>query len=102
MIPTPTSWCPPGLSAPKWREPNRFGNSRLGILRGPGQFNTDLSLVKLLALSWPREGANLEFRTEFFNVFNHPSFRIRTTTYRMPLFRRPSPRIPIRESFNLL
>ena len=25
-------------------------------------------------MSWPREGTALEFRSEFFNAFNHPQF----------------------------
>jgi Carboxypeptidase regulatory-like domain/TonB-dependent Receptor Plug Domain len=52
-----------------------WGNSRMGILHGPGEFNTDLSLIKLFPLSF-REGMNVEFRSEFFNVFNHPNFDI--------------------------
>jgi Carboxypeptidase regulatory-like domain/TonB-dependent Receptor Plug Domain/TonB dependent receptor len=50
-----------------------FGNSRMGILGGPSQINTDLSLIKLFPLG-SRERANLEFRAEFFNAFNHPIF----------------------------
>ena len=50
-----------------------WGNSRMGILHGPGQFNTDLSLIKLFPLRF-REGMNVEFRSEFFNVFNHANF----------------------------
>ena len=46
----------------------------MGILHGPGQSNTDLSLIKLFPLKWPNERTNVEFRTEFFNVFNHPIF----------------------------
>ena len=48
-----------------------FGNSRMGILAGPGQSNTDLSIIKLFPV---RERANVEFRAEFFNAFNHPIF----------------------------
>jgi outer membrane receptor protein involved in Fe transport len=51
-----------------------WGNSRMGILHGPGQVNADLSLIKTFPLLL-REGMNLEFRSEFFNAFNHPSFR---------------------------
>ena len=32
-----------------------FGNTRPGILRGPGQNNTDLCLIKNFALHWPNE-----------------------------------------------
>ena len=48
-----------------------FGNSRMGILHGPSQFNTDLSIAKLFRLT---ETANLEFRTEFFNALNQAVF----------------------------
>ena len=51
-----------------------FGNSGVGILDGPGQHNWDVALLKKFKLGWPREGAALEFRTEFFNTFNHPVF----------------------------
>ena len=49
------------------------GNSGVGIVRGPSQVNTDLSIIKMFPIPW-RESTNVEFRTEFFNVFNHPIF----------------------------
>jgi hypothetical protein len=51
-----------------------FGNSATGIVNGPAQANLDLSLSKNIPLRWPREGSSLQFRAEFFNVFNHPQF----------------------------
>jgi hypothetical protein len=51
-----------------------FGNTRPGLIRGPDQRNTDLSLIKTFPFGWPNESANIEFRTEFFNVFNTPQF----------------------------
>jgi carboxypeptidase family protein/TonB-dependent receptor-like protein len=51
-----------------------FGNSGVGIFDGPGQNNFDLSFTKKLAFRWPRENSFLEFRSEFFNAFNHPQF----------------------------
>lgn len=51
-----------------------FGNTRPGILRGPGQNSTDLSLIKKFSPRWPNETAAVEFRAELFNVFNHPQF----------------------------
>jgi hypothetical protein len=51
-----------------------FGNSRMGILHGPGQAGTDLSLIKSFPLKWPKENANVEYRTEFFNAFNQTNF----------------------------
>jgi hypothetical protein len=51
-----------------------YGNSGLGIILGPGQFNWDMSLVKTTKVGGLREDATLQFRTEFFNAFNHPQF----------------------------
>jgi hypothetical protein len=50
-----------------------FGNSGVGIATGPSQFNTDLSILKKFSLG-SNEKARLEFRSEFFNVFNNPQF----------------------------
>jgi hypothetical protein len=51
-----------------------YGDSSLGILLGPGQFNWDASLTKTTRVGGLREDATLQFRTEFFNTFNHPQF----------------------------
>jgi hypothetical protein len=51
-----------------------FGNSGVGIVRGPGQFNFDFSLVKNTRVGGIHENANLQYRLEFFNAFNHPQF----------------------------
>ncbi len=51
-----------------------FGNTRPGIIRGPDQRNTDLSLIKQFQTRWPNEAATVEFRAEFFNAFNTPQF----------------------------
>jgi hypothetical protein len=39
---------------------------------GPHFVNTDLSLIKHFPL--PYEGMRLDFRAEFFNLFNHAQF----------------------------
>jgi hypothetical protein len=49
----------------------QIGNAPRTICCGPGMTNLDLALHKIVAL---REGMNLEFRTEIFNVFNHIQF----------------------------
>jgi hypothetical protein len=51
-----------------------FGNAGRSILRGPGQANFDMALRKNFRLAGMGETSNLEFRSEFFNVFNHPTF----------------------------
>jgi hypothetical protein len=48
-----------------------WGNSGVGIARGPGQFNWDISLIKDTMI---REGHRFQFRTEFYNAFNTPQF----------------------------
>ncbi len=48
-----------------------FGNSRIGNLRGPDLVNVDFVLQKTFDI---RESQHLEFRAEFFNLFNHPNF----------------------------
>jgi hypothetical protein len=48
-----------------------FGNVGLGAILGPGQNNWDMSLAKSFSI---REGQSLQFRSEFFNTFNHPQF----------------------------
>jgi len=50
---------------------NRNGNLGLNVIIGPGFSNVDFSLLKNTKLS---ERLNLQFRTEVFDVFNHPSF----------------------------
>lgn len=50
-----------------------FGNSSPGIVAGPGQLNFDFAIVKRTPLGL-NESRNLEFRTEFFNAFNHTQF----------------------------
>lgn len=50
---------------------DHFGGLGRNALTGPGFVNTDLSLVKNTKLT---ERLNLQFRTEAFDVFNHPNF----------------------------
>ncbi|MDP9148300.1 MAG: hypothetical protein M3N22_11625, partial [Acidobacteriota bacterium] len=49
-----------------------LGNASRTPLSGPGFVNTDFSVIKHFML--PREGMRLDFRTEIFNLFNHPQF----------------------------
>jgi hypothetical protein len=50
-----------------------FGNSGNGIISGPDQRNFDVSIIKKTPLT---EDKSLEFRAEFFNAFNTPSFAV--------------------------
>ncbi|HEY1679996.1 MAG TPA: TonB-dependent receptor [Candidatus Sulfotelmatobacter sp.] len=51
-----------------------FGNTPNGVLRTPDQDVADISLAKAFAVPWPKEGAKVAFRSDFFNAFNHPTF----------------------------
>jgi hypothetical protein len=55
----------------------RFGNSGRSILRGPGQFNMDLGVLRDFNLS---EDVRLQFRTELFNFTNTPQFGVPAAT----------------------
>ena len=48
-----------------------YGDSGSGILLGPGQFNWDMSALKTTRIT---ERQVVQFRAEFFNIFNHPQF----------------------------
>ena len=48
-----------------------FGNTGRNILRGPGFFNTDFGLIKDTRVT---EHTAVQFRAEFFNLFNNVNF----------------------------
>ena len=53
-----------------------YGDAGRGILRGPGQFNIDASLIKNTRIG----RFNTEIRIEAFNLFNNPQFANPNTT----------------------
>jgi hypothetical protein len=53
------------------RHPRGFGNAGRNTIIGPGFHNLDFSLTKNTSI---KEGMNLQFRAEAFNVLNHPNF----------------------------
>ena len=70
-IHTLQNWFNPCAFAPA--PPGELGSGVRAPVYGPRFVNTDFSLIKNLPLSL-REGMNLQFRAEFFNLFNHPQF----------------------------
>lgn len=48
-----------------------FGTTGRNILTGPGQTNTDISVVKFIPI---KERHKVEFRAEFYNIFNQTNF----------------------------
>jgi outer membrane receptor protein involved in Fe transport len=53
---------------------NGFGQQQRNQFRGPGYFNTDLSLLKSTKVRLFAEGQSFVFGASFFNVLNHPNF----------------------------
>ncbi len=76
-----------------------FGNAGRNILDGPGYHSVNASLSKNTALS---ERINLQFRTEVFNLFNHPNFNLPDNFLGSPTFgRTTSARDPRHIQFGL-
>jgi len=64
-----SAFCPStGVSADGGTD---YGDSGVGTVLGPGQNNWDMTLMKHFKLT---ETHALQFRAEFYNVFNHPQF----------------------------
>jgi hypothetical protein len=74
ISPTP----PGGRSVREWIHPaafalpaEEFGDAPRNLLRGPGTWQIDIGTAKTFAIA---ERMQLEFRSEFYNIFNHPQF----------------------------
>ena len=82
---------PAGATIGQWINPaafsapanGTFGNAPRDLVRGPGAWQMDLGIDKLIALS---EKARLELRSEFFNIFNHPQYGLPQATFGVPGF----------------
>jgi Carboxypeptidase regulatory-like domain/TonB dependent receptor-like, beta-barrel len=74
-IPGGVQWLDPELFRPAV---GHVGNVGRGAIRGPGFWNYDLALLREIAVS---EGRRLQFRVEFYNVFNHANLSAPVTTY---------------------
>jgi len=48
-----------------------FGNSGVGLVRGPGQHNIDMAVERIFPVT---ESSSFRFRAEFFNLTNTPQF----------------------------
>jgi hypothetical protein len=66
----PAAYALPPL-APGQTSATRFGDARRGTLRGPAQYNVDFSVFKDFNIT---ESKLLQFRAEFFDLFNTPQF----------------------------
>jgi hypothetical protein len=61
---------PPGSDG-IWNDPTTIGTVGRNALRGPGFFQLDFSLMKNFNVT---ERWTVQFRSDFFNVLNHPNF----------------------------
>jgi hypothetical protein len=71
---------PAAFAAPAQGRP---GTSGRDILRGPAAFNFDFSLFKKFRIAEQQE---VEFRSEFFNIFNTPQFTNPSASLAAPAF----------------
>ena len=71
QIHTLQHWFNPCAFAPA--PAGELGTAARAPVYGPRFVNTDFSVIKNFPLSF-REGMNVQFRAEFFNLFNHPQF----------------------------
>ena len=51
-----------------------YGNLGRNVLVGPGQLNFDAAVIKKTTIGGLHENAYLEFRSELYNLANHPQF----------------------------
>jgi len=75
LVPGVSLTPPGGKNVAEWINPaafatpaGEFGTAPRDLVRGPGTWQVDLGIAKHIPLT---ERASLEFRSEFFNIFNH-------------------------------
>jgi hypothetical protein len=64
---------------------NGSASGNRNVLRGPGFWNVDTSVLKNFNLPWS-ESQRLQFRWESFNAFNHNVFNLPSTNFSMSSF----------------
>jgi len=74
-----TAWFDPTAFAQP--APGRFGNASRNVVRAAGLNNTDASLFKNFRGILKRENSGLQFRAEFYNIFNHTQWSAFRTSY---------------------
>jgi len=61
----------------------KFGSEGRNVAKGPGYANWDFSAFKNISVT---ESKQLQFRAEFFNIFNRPNFRLPNPDINSPTF----------------
>jgi hypothetical protein len=91
LVPGVSLTPPGGKTIAEWINPaafampatGTFGDAPRDVARGPGAWQIDLGATKRVRLG---ERGFLEFRSEFFNVFNHPQYGLPQSTFGIPGF----------------
>lgn len=85
LVPGVSLTPPGGRTIAQWINPaafatpaGEFGTAPRNLLRGPGTWQVDLGLARQILVT---ERASLEFRSEFFNIFNHPQLGLPQATF---------------------
>lgn len=86
LVPGMSLTPPRGKSVGQWINPaafampanGTFGDAPRDIARGPGAWQMDLGMIKRVSVT---ERTQLEFRSEFFNLFNHPQYGLPQATF---------------------
>jgi hypothetical protein len=69
----------------------QFGNEGRNVVQGPEYQQWDFSAIKNIPI---KESKTVQFRAEFFNVFNHADFRLPNNDISSPNFGRISEALP--------
>ena len=76
LVPGVSLTPPGGRTIAHWINPaafalpaGEFGNAPRNLLRGPGTWQIDMGAARTFSIA---ERAQVEFRSEFYNIFNHP------------------------------
>jgi hypothetical protein len=84
---TPSAWLNRAAFQQIIQDPNspvqQFGTAGRNIAQGPGYADWDFSLFKNIRVT---EGKEFQFRAEFFNLLNHPNFRLPDSDISSPTF----------------
>lgn len=70
----PTAFRRTDCNIPNRQDLCHYGNAAVDALVAPGAQNMDFSVYKNWALPFLGDAGRLQFRAEFFNLFNHPNF----------------------------
>ncbi len=78
-----------------------YGDLGRNALTGPGAVNFDTSLFKDFSIT---EHQNVQFRSEFFNIFNHPQFgNPNSSLSNLPFsVKRPAPLLPSKDFIQIV